>query len=96
MEKFMEEFELVIKMVMEATVLQEKSLNVLCAEDEYERYILKADWDRVDNKPTLYITYDNVHGDGYIYYEVSKISRQEIVRLLEIWDGIASSFGEED
>ena len=95
MEKFMEEFELVIKMVMEATVLHEKSFNALCVSDEYERYILKADWDRVDNKPTLYITYDNVHGDWNIYHEVSKISRQEIVRLLEIWDDIASSFEED-
>ena len=94
MKKFTKKFELVLKMIMEATVLHEKSLNVLCVEDEYERYILKADW--CDGAPTVYITYDNVHGDRCIYHEVSEISRQEIVRLLEIWDKIEKTFGEED
>lgn len=93
MEKFTEKFELVIKMVMEATVLHEKSLNVLCIEDEHERYTLIADWYK--GAATLYITYDNIHGDAYIYYEVKEVSRTEIVRLLEVWDDIASSFGEE-
>ena len=93
MKGFTEKFELILKMVMEATVLHEKSLNVLCAEDEYDRYILEADWS--DGAPTVYITYDNVHGDRCIYHEVSKISRQEIVRLLEVWDDIEEMFGEE-
>ena len=92
----MEKFNYVIRMVNEATILKGESYHVLCVEDEHERYILKADWNNSDCTPTLYILYDNVHGDGYIYYEVSKISRQEIFHLLEIWDGIASSFGEED
>ena len=90
MKKFMENFELVLKMAMEATVLHEKSLNSLCLSDEYERYILKGDW--CEGKPTLYITYDNVHGDWKIYYEVREISRQEIVRLLDVWQEIEDSF----
>ena len=90
MEKFMDNFELVLKMAMEATVLHEKSLNVLCVEDDYERYILKGDW--YNGAPTLYITYDNVHGDGCIYYEVNRVNRQEIVRLLEVWQEIEDSF----
>ena len=94
MKKFMEDFELVIKMAMEATVLHEKSLNALCVEDEYERYVLTADW--CDGAPTVYITYDNVHGDRYIYEEVKEVNRTELVRLLEVWQEIASSFGEED
>ena len=93
MNKFTEDFELVLKMVMEATVLHEKSFNALCCEDEYERYILTADWYK--GAPTLYIAYDNVHGDRCIHYEVKKISRQEIVRLLEIWDKIEESFDKE-
>ena len=92
--KFTEKFEVVLKMVMEATVLHDKSLNAMCIEDEYERYILTANW--YDGAPTLYITYDNVHGDGCIYYEVGEINRQEIVRLLEVWQEIEESFGEED
>ena len=94
MRDFMENFEAVLNMAMEATVLHEKSLNVLCVEDDYERYILKGDWYK--GAPTLYITYDNVHGDSYIYYEVKQVNRQEIVHLLEIWQEIASSFGEEE
>ena len=94
MEKFLNDFELVIKMAMEATVLHEKSLNTLCVEDEYERFILKGDW--YQGKPTLYISYDNVRGDAYIYYEVEEVSRQEIVRLLEVWGEIEERFEEED
>ena len=94
MDKFMENFENVLKMVMEASVLHEKSLNVLCVEDRYERYTVMADW--YEGAPTVYITYDNVHGDAYIYYEVEEISRQEIVRLLEVWQEIEEMFGEED
>ena len=93
MNEFSKDFELVLKMVMEATVLHEKSFNALCCEDEYERYILTADW--CEDKPTLYIVHDNVHGDRYIYHEVKEINRTEIVRLLDVWQEIASSFGEE-
>ena len=95
MERFMENFELVIKMVSEASVLKERSFNAMCIEDVYERYILTADWSKVNNAPTLYISYDNIHGDRYIYYEVSKVNRTEIVRLLDVWQELASSFGEE-
>ena len=90
MEKFTDNFEFVIKMVMEASVLHEKSLNAMCIEDDYERYLLTADW--CNGSPTLYITYDNVHGDRCIYYEVRGISRQEIVHLLEVWEDIVSRF----
>ena len=96
MNNFKENFELIIRMVSEATVLKERSFNALCVEDDYERYILTADWCKIDNKPTLYITYDNVHGDRYIYYEVSEISRTEIVRLLDVWQEIEDRVGEED
>ena len=96
MKEFMEDFELIIKMVSEASVLHEKSFNAMCVEDAYERYILTADWDSVGGKPTIYISYDNVHGDAYIYDEVKEVNRQEIVRLLDVWQEIASSFGEED
>ena len=92
MSNFANDFELVIKMVAEATVLKEKSFNALCCEDDYERYILTADW--CEDAPVLYITYDNVHGDRCIYYEVEKINRQEIVRLLEVWSRIEESFKE--
>ena len=94
MKKFTEDFELILKMVMEATVLHEKSLNALCIEDDFDRYILTADWYK--GAPTLYITYDNVQGEWYVYDEVEKISRQEIVRLLEVWSKIEKMFGEED
>ena len=92
--KFTENFEIVLKMVMEASVLQEKSFHALCVEDAYERYTLTADWYK--GAPTLYITYDNVHGERYIYDEVKEVNRTEIVRLLDVWQEIASSFGEED
>ena len=95
MEKFMENFEMVIRMINEATILKGESYHVLCVEDEHERYILKADWNNSDCAPTLYILYDNVRGDGYIYYEVREINRREIFHLLEVWQKIASTFGEE-
>ena len=93
MKKFSKNFELVLKMVMEATVLHEKSFNVLCVEDEYERYTLMADW--CEGAPTVYITYDNVHGDRYLYEEVKAVNRTEIVRILDMWQEIESSFGKE-
>ena len=86
----MNNFELVIKMAMESTVLHEKSFHALCVEDDYERYILTADWYK--GSPTLYITYDNVHGDRYIYYEVKEVNRAEIVRILDVWQEIEKSF----
>ena len=89
---FMENFEKVVQMVMEATVLHEKSLNGFCVSDDYDRYILTADW--CGGKPTLYIVHDNVHGERQIYYEVKEISRAEIVRLLDEWEMIVSMFGE--
>ena len=92
----MNDFEFIIKMVMEATVLKERSYSVLRAEDEYERYLLTADWCKYDNEPTLYIAYDNVRGDRYIHYQVKEVNRTEIDRLLEVWQAIEDSFGEED
>ena len=91
----MKKFNYVMRMINEATILKGESYHVLCVEDEDERYILKADWNNSDGVPTLYILYDNVRGDGYIYYEVREINRQEIFHLLEVWNEIASSFGEE-
>ena len=93
MEEFAEGFEFIMRMVMEATVLKKRSYSVLRAEDEYERYILKANW--YEDKPTLYIIYDNVYGDRYIYYEVKEINRTEIFHLLEVWNEIVSRFEEE-
>ena len=92
--EFMENFEKVVQMVMEATVLHEKSLNALCVEDDYDRYTLTADW--CGGKPTLYITHDNVHGERSIWYEVKQINRTEIVRLLDEWQLIVALFGEEE
>ena len=94
MNEFSKDFELVLKMVMEATVLHEKSFNALVLSDEYERYVLTADW--CDGAPTVYIMYDNVHGDRYLYEEVKEVSRTEIVRILSVWDKIEEMFGEED
>ena len=90
----MKNFEIVLKMVMEATVLHEKSFNTLCVEDEYERYTLTADWYK--GAPTVYITYDNVQGERRIEYEVEEVNRQEIVRLLEKWQEIEEMFDKED
>ena len=91
----MKKFNYVIRMIEEATILKGESYHALCVEDEYERFILKADWNNSAGAPTLYILYDNVHGDGYIYYEVREINWQEIVHLLEIWTKIEESFVEE-
>ena len=94
MEKFLENFEMVIKMVSEATVLKEKSLNRLCVGDEYDRYTLTADW--CEGRPTLYIVHvheNNGHRD--ICYEVKEISKIEIVHLLDEWQEIVSMFEEE-
>ena len=93
MEKFLENFEMVIKMVSEATVLKEKSLNRLCVGDEYDRYILTADY--VQGRPTLYIVHDNINNGYNICYEVKEISKIEIVHLLDEWQEIVSMFEEE-
>ena len=87
----MKNFDYVIMMVMQANILHEKSYNVLCVEDEYERYILTADW--YEGAPVLYISYDNVQGDEYIYYEAKEVNKQEIISLLDVWNDVASSFG---
>ena len=91
----MEKFNYVMRMINEATILKGESYHVLCVEDENERYIMKADWNNSDGTPTLYILYDNVRGDGYIYYEVREINRQEIFHLLKVWNEIVSRFEEE-
>ena len=92
-EKFLENFEMVIKMVSESTVLKEKSLNRFCVCDEYDQYVLTADW--CEGRPTLYIVHDNINGHRNICYEVKEISKIEIVYLLDAWQEIVSMFEED-
>ena len=87
----MNDFEFVVLMINEACKSHSSSYHVLCVEDGYARYILRAEW--LDNHPSLCIMYDDVNGGMEVYREVTDISdTQAIQELIAEWQEIEESF----
>ena len=91
----MNNFDFVMMMIEETCKSHSTSYHVLCVEDNYGRYLMRAEW--VNGAPSLCIMYDDVNGNAEIYKEVTNVSDTQTLKdLLGVWDDIASSFGEED
>lgn len=84
-------FDYITRMVEEASSTHGESTHVLCAQDEYARYIMRADW--LDGAPVVYITYDDVNSPTQIYSEVLDTSNtQALNALIAKWQEIGKSF----
>ena len=87
----MNNFEFVMMMVDEACKSHSSSYHVLCVEDGYGRYLMRAEF--VDGAPSLCIMYDDVNGGLEVYKEVTDIDdTQAIKELIAEWQEIEDSF----
>ena len=87
----MNNFEFVMMMVDEACKSHSSSYHVLCVEDGYGRYLMRAEF--VDGAPSLCIMYDDVNGGLEVYKEVTDIDdTQAIKELIAEWQEIEESF----
>ena len=80
--------------IEESRMTHKASMQVLCVQDDYARYILRADW--FNGAPVVCIMYDDVNRGMEVYSEVLDVTdTQAIDDLIAEWQDIASSFGEE-
>ena len=84
-------FDYIMRMVEEASSTHGESTHVLCAQDEYARYIMRADW--LDGAPAVNITYDDVNSPMQIHSEVLDTSNTQVLNaLITEWLEIEKSF----
>ena len=77
--------------IEESRRTHQASMQILCIEDGYARYTLRADW--LEGVPVVYITYDDVNRPLEIYKEVLDVNdTQAIQDLIAEWQEIESSF----
>ena len=87
----MNDFKFVMEMIEEACKSHSSSYHVLCVEDGYGRYLMRAEW--LNGAPSLCIMYDDVNGGLEVYREVSDISNTDAIqRLIAEWQEIEESF----
>ena len=81
--------------IEESRMTHEASMQILCVQDDYARYILRADW--FEGAPSLCIMYDDVNRGMEVYSEVLDVTDTNAINaLIAEWQDIASSFGEEE
>ena len=87
----MEDF---IKDIVEESVrTHQASMQILCVQDNYCRYIMRADW--FEGSPVVCIMYDDVNRGMEVYREVLDVTdAQAINDLIAEWREIESSFKE--
>ena len=91
----MDNFEFALVMVNEACKSHSSSNHVLCVDDGYCRYTLRAEW--LNGVPSLCIMYDDVNGEVGIYKEVTDISDTQAIKdLIAEWQEIEDSFDKEE
>ena len=77
--------------IEESRMTHQASMQILCVQDEYARYILRADW--LNGAPSLCIMYDDVNIGMEVYSEVSDISDTDAIQaLIAEWQEIEKSF----
>lgn len=87
----MNDFKFVMEMIEEACKSHSSSYHVLCVEDGYGRYLMRAEF--VDGAPSLCIMYDDVNGSMEVYREVSNINDMQAIKdLIAEWQEIEESF----
>ena len=87
----MNDFKFVMEMIEEACKSHSSSYHVLCVEDGYGRYLMRAEW--LNGAPVVCIMYDDVNGGLEVYREVSDISDTNAINaLIAEWQEIEKSF----
>ena len=81
----------IMDIIEESKMTHEASMQVLCVQDDYARYILRADW--LDGAPVVCIMYDDVNRGMEAYMEVLDVTdTQAINDLIAEWHKIEESF----
>ena len=79
--------------IEESRMTHEASMQILCVQDDYARYILRADW--FNGAPVVCIMYDDVNGGLEIYREVLDVNDADAIQqLIAEWQEIEESFKE--
>lgn len=87
----MNDFKFVMEMIEEACKSHSSSYHVLCVEDGFGRYLMRAEF--VNGAPSLCIMYDDVNKGMEVYREVSDVSDTEAIKaLIAEWQEIEESF----
>ena len=77
--------------IEESKMTHEASMQILCVQDDYARYILRADW--FNDAPVVCIMYDDVNRGLEVYREVLDVTdTQAIDDLIAEWHKIEESF----
>lgn len=81
----------IMDIIEESKMTHEASMQILCVQDDYARYILRADW--LDGAPVVCIMYDDVNRGMEVYKEVLDVTdTQAIDDLISEWHKIEESF----
>ena len=81
----------IMDIIEESKMTHEASMQILCVQDEYARYILRADW--LDGAPVVCIMYDDVNRSMEVYREVLDVSDSDAINaLIAEWQEIEKSF----
>ena len=77
--------------IEESRMTHEASMQILCVQDDYARYILRADW--FAGAPVVCIMYDDVNGALEVYSEVLDVTDTAAINaLIAEWHEIEKSF----
>ena len=81
----------IMDIIEESKMTHEASMQVLCVQDDYARYILRADW--FNGAPVVCIMYDDVNRGLEVYREVLDVTdTQAIDDLIYEWHKIEEMF----
>ena len=81
----------IMDIIEESRMTHEASMQILCVQDEYARYILRADW--LEGVPVVCIMYDDVNRPLEVYKEVLDVTdTQAIDDLIAEWHKIEEMF----
>lgn len=81
----------IMDIIEESKMTHEASMQILCVQDDYARYILRADW--FNGAPVVCIMYDDVNRGLEVYREVLDVTdTQAIDDLIAEWHKIEESF----
>ena len=77
--------------IEESRMTHEASMQILCVQDAYARYILRADW--LNGAPVVCIMYDDVNRGMEVYSEVLDVTDTDAIKaLIAEWQEIEESF----
>ena len=87
----MNNFDFVMMMIEETCKSHSTSYHVLCVEDNYGRYLMRAEW--VNGAPVVCIMYDDVNRSMEVYREVLDVNDINAINaLIAEWQEIEKSF----